>query len=337
MGEREITVLRGDGIGPSIVDATLEILEAAGARFRYRYADIGQSALDQDKDLIPQQTLDDIAETGVALKGPVTTPVGEGFSSVNVALRKHFELYANVRPVLSFPGTRSRYEDIDIITVRENTEGLYSGEGQTVSDDGNRAEALSVITRKESERVIRFAFDLARQRGRRKVTIAHKANIMKSTQGLFLKVGREIEEEYPDIDHNELIIDNCCMQLVMDPHQFDIIVTTNLFGDIVSDLCAGLVGGLGMAPGANIGDGRAIFEAVHGSAPDIAGKNIANPTSMILAAAMMLDHLDMADMGGRIRDAVREVIASGDRTTQDLGGSGGTTDFADAVMERLRG
>ena len=337
MGEREITVLRGDGIGPSIVDATLEILEAAGARFQYRYADIGQSALDQDKDLIPQETLDNIAETGVALKGPVTTPVGEGFSSVNVALRKHFELYANVRPVLSFPGTRSRYEDIDIITVRENTEGLYSGEGQTVSDDGNRAEALSVITRKESERVIRFAFELARRRGRRKVTIAHKANIMKSTQGLFLKVGREIEEQYPDIDHNELIIDNCCMQLVMDPHQFDIIVTTNLFGDIVSDLCAGLVGGLGMAPGANIGDGRAIFEAVHGSAPDIAGKNIANPTSMILAAAMMLDHLDMDDMADRIRDAVRDVIASGDRTTKDLGGSGGTTDFADAVVERLHG
>ncbi len=337
MSEREITVLRGDGIGPSIVDATLEILEAAGARFRYRYADIGQSALDQDKDLIPQDTLDDISETGIALKGPVTTPVGEGFSSVNVALRKHFQLYANVRPVLSFPGTRSRYDDIDIITVRENTEGLYSGEGQTVSDDGSRAEALSVITREESERVIRFAFEMARERGRRKVTIAHKANIMKSTQGLFLKVGREIEEEFPDIEHNELIIDNCCMQLVMDPHQFDVIVTTNLFGDIISDLCAGLVGGLGMAPGANIGDDHAIFEAVHGSAPDIAGKNIANPTSMILASAMMLDHLNMEEPAGRIRDAVRDVIASGDRTTKDLGGSGGTTDFAEAVMDRLQG
>lgn len=336
MSEREITVLRGDGIGPSIVDATLEILEAAGARFRYRFADIGESALDQGKDLIPQQTLDDIDETGIALKGPVTTPVGEGFSSVNVALRKHFRLYANVRPVLSFPGTRSRYEDVDIITVRENTEGLYSGEGQRLSDDGSRAEALSVITRDESERIIRFAFELARERGRRKVTIAHKANIMKSTQGLFLRVGREIENEYPDIEHNELIIDNCCMQLVMDPHQFDVIVTTNLFGDIISDLCAGLIGGLGLAPGANIGDDRAIFEAVHGSAPDIAGKNIANPTSMILASALMLEHLDMQDKADAIRAAVREAIASGDRTTPDLGGDGGTTDFAEAVVERLK-
>jgi len=335
MAKRRITVLPGDGIGPDIVDATLKILDRAGCDFEYDFHEVGKTALDHGRDLIPQETLDSIETTGLALKGPVTTPIGEGFTSVNVTLRKHFDLYANVRPVISFPGTKSRYDRIDIITVRENTEGMYSGQGQTLSEDGERAEALSVMTRRESLRLIRFAFETARRVGRRKITIAHKANIMKTTSGLFLRCGREVARDYPELELEEMIVDNCCMQLVMNPHRFDVIVTTNLFGDIISDLCAGLVGGLGMAPGGNIGDGRAIFEAVHGSAPDIAGKNIANPTSMILAAAMMLDYLDDKATGDRIRYALRKTIGQGDRTTPDLGGEGTTTGFADAVLERL--
>jgi len=335
MATLPVTVIRGDGIGPSIVDATIRVLDAAGAGVEYEYAEIGQAALDAGKELIPQATLDSIARTGVALKGPVTTPVGKGYTSVNVALRKHFDLYANVRPALSFPGVVSRYEKLDIVTVRENTEGMYSGEGQKVSEDGSRAEALSVITRKESERIIRFAFDLARARGRRKVTLAHKANIMKSTSGLFLEVGREISKEYPDIDHDEIIVDACAMRLVMNPERFDVIVTTNLFGDIISDLCAGLVGGLGVAPGANIGETHAMFEAVHGSAPDIAGKNIANPSSVILASALLLDHIGRPEIGERIRKAVLGAIADHDRVTPDLGGDGTTDGYTDAVIERL--
>lgn len=335
MSQREITVIRGDGIGPSIVDATLQVLDRAGAGLDYRYAEVGQAALDAGKELISDEALADIEETGLVLKGPVTTPVGKGYSSVNVALRKHFDLYANLRPVVSLPGVVSRYENLDLITVRENTEGMYSGEGQTVSEDGNRAEALSVITRDESERIIRFAFDMARAKGRQKVTLAHKANIMKSTSGLFLDVGREISNEYPDIEHDEIIVDACAMRLVMNPERFDVIVTTNLFGDILSDLCAGLVGGLGVAPGANIGNECAMFEAVHGSAPDIAGKNIANPTSVILAASLMLDHIGDTDCAGRIRGAVRSVIAEHDRVTPDLGGDGTTDSFTEAVLERL--
>lgn len=335
MSQREVTVIRGDGIGPSIVDATLQVLDRAGADFVYRYTDIGQAALDAGDALISDNALADIEATGLVLKGPVTTPIGKGYSSVNVGLRKHFDLYANLRPVVSLPGVVSRYENLDIITVRENTEGMYSGEGQTVTDDGHRAEALSVITRDESERIIRFAFDMARARGRKKVTLAHKANIMKSTSGLFLDVGREISGEYPDIEHDEIIVDACAMRLVMDPDRFDVIVTTNLFGDILSDLCAGLVGGLGVAPGANIGDKCAMFEAVHGSAPDIAGHNIANPTSVILAAALMLDHIGDTDCAERIRGAVRGVIAEHDRVTPDLGGDGTTDSFTEAVLERL--
>ncbi len=335
MAKRRITVLPGDGIGPSIVEATLRILERAGCDFEYVFAEVGKTALDKGQDLIPKETLEAIEETGVALKGPVTTPIGEGFTSVNVSLRKHFDLYANVRPVISFPGTKSRYDGIDIITIRENTEGMYSGQGQRLSEDGERAEALSVVTRRESLRLIRFAFETARRVGRNKLTLAHKANIMKTTSGLFLRCGREVARDYPDIELEEMIVDNCCMQLVMNPHRFDVIVTTNLFGDIISDLCAGLVGGLGMAPGGNIGDQRAIFEAVHGSAPDIAGKNIANPTSMILAAAMMLDYLHDRKTGDRIRAALRETIGAGDRCTPDLGGEGTTTGFTEAVLERM--
>lgn len=335
MAKQTITVIPGDGIGPDIIDATIKILDKAGCNFEYEYADAGLTALENHGDLVPESTLALIEKNKITLKGPLTTPVGEGFTSINVTLRKHFQLYANVRPVLSFKGTKARYENIDIITIRENTEGMYSGLGQTVSADGNQAEAMSLVTREGAERIVTFAYETAIKEGRKKVTAVHKANILKSTSGLFLKVAREVAARYPQIESTEMIVDNCCMQLVMNPEQFDVIVTTNLFGDILSDLCAGLVGGLGMAPGANIGNGCAIFEAVHGSAPDIAGKNLANPTSVILAAIQMLEYLGMADKADNIRRAITEVIESGDRTTRDLGGTHGTSDFTQAVLERL--
>ncbi|HEY7775853.1 MAG TPA: isocitrate dehydrogenase [Kineobactrum sp.] len=335
MTRRTITVMRGDGIGPSIVDATIQVLDRAGCDFDYEYVEAGLGALENSGSLLPDETLEAIERNRIALKGPLMTPVGKGFSSINVNLRQHFQLYANVRPVLSFKGSKARYENIDIITVRENTEGMYSGQGQVVSDDDKIAQALSVITRDGAERILKFAFELAQREHRHKVTVVHKANILKSTSGLFLKVAREVASRYPDIETVEMIVDNACMQLVMNPEQFDVIITTNLFGDILSDLCAGLVGGLGMAPGANIGEDCAIFEAVHGSAPDIAGKNLANPTSVILAACQMLDYLGMDDKSARIRAALRDVIASGDRTTRDLGGHHGTTDFTEALLERL--
>ncbi|ADT70578.1 MAG: isocitrate dehydrogenase (NAD+) [Pseudoalteromonas tetraodonis] len=335
MAKQTITVIKGDGIGPSIIDSALEILKAAGCDFDYEFVDAGLAALEKTGELLPQETIDTIAKNKITLKGPLTTPVGEGFTSINVTLRKQFGLYANVRPVKSFAGTKARYDDIDIITVRENTQGMYSGAGQVVSADGNEAEAMSVITREGAEKIVTFAYELAVREGRKKVTAVHKANILKSTSGLFLKVAREVAERYPEIESTEMIVDATCMKLVMTPEEFDVIVTTNLFGDILSDLCAGLVGGLGMAPGANIGEDAAIFEAVHGSAPDIAGKNLANPTSVILASIQMLEHLNMGDTAERIRSAVADVIKSGDRTTRDLGGSHGTTDFTQSVIDRL--
>ncbi|TNJ20731.1 isocitrate dehydrogenase [Aeromonas sobria] len=335
MSKRKITVIPGDGIGPSIIESAIQILTHAGCDFEYEYADAGLVALEKHGELLPQATLDLIEKNKVSLKGPLTTPVGGGFTSINVSLRKKFNLYANVRPVISFKGTKSRYENIDIITVRENTEGMYSGAGQKRSDDNKSAEAMSIITRDGAERIVKFAFELARQEGRKKVTIIHKANILKSTSGLFLEVAREIASHYPDIQSEEMIVDAACMNLVMYPERFDVMVTTNLFGDILSDLCAGLVGGLGMAPGANIGDGAAIFEAVHGSAPDIAGKNIANPTSVILASIQMLEYLGMQDKAERIREAVRATIESGDRVTRDLGGSASTSEFTQAIIDRL--
>ncbi|MGK2236666.1 MAG: isocitrate dehydrogenase (NAD+) [Pseudomonadota bacterium] len=335
MAKQTITVIKGDGIGPSIIDSALEILKAAGCDFDYEFVDAGLAALEKTGELLPQETVDTIAKNKITLKGPLTTPVGEGFTSINVTLRKQFGLYANVRPVKSFVGTKARYDDIDIITIRENTQGMYSGAGQVVSEDGNEAEAKSIITREGAEKIVTFAYELAVREGRKKVTAVHKANILKSTSGLFLKVAREVAERYPQIESNEMIVDATCMKLVMTPEEFDVIVTTNLFGDILSDLCAGLVGGLGMAPGANIGEDAAIFEAVHGSAPDIAGKNLANPTSVILASIQMLEHLNMGDTAERIRSAVADVIKSGDRTTRDLGGSHGTTDFTQSVIDRL--
>ncbi|MFB9069411.1 isocitrate dehydrogenase [Pseudofulvimonas gallinarii] len=331
-----IAVIKGDGIGPEIMDATLHVLDALGCGLEYEFVDAGLCALEAQGSLLPPETLDAISRHKVALKGPLTTPVGEGFSSINVELRKRFDLYANVRPAITFPGTKARYEDIDIITVRENTEGAYGAEGQVLSPDGQTAQSLIRVTRRGSERIVRYAFDLARSTGRKKVTVVHKANIMKTTSGLFLNVAREIAADYPEITCNEMIVDNTCMQLVMNPHQFDVIVTTNLFGDIISDLCAGLVGGLGLAPGANIGSDAAIFEAVHGSAPDIAGKGIANPCALLLGAGQMLDHLGLSGQAQRLRGAIRSVVEAKDRVTPDLGGTGSTRSFAEALAERVR-
>jgi isocitrate dehydrogenase (NAD+) len=333
---KTIAVIRGDGIGPEIVNATLRVLDELKAGLSYEFVDAGMAAQERCGELLPQATMESIARHRVALKGPLTTPIGGGFSSLNVELRKRFDLYANVRPAITIPGTRARYDGIDLITVRENTEGAYGSEGQTLSEDGDTAHSQIKVTRRGSERIVRYAFELARRQGRKKITVVHKANIMKTTSGLFLKVAREVSGDYPEIQCNEMIVDNCCMQLVMNPQQFDVIVTTNLFGDIISDLCAGLVGGLGLAPGANIGTEAAIFEAVHGSAPDIAGKGVANPCALLLAACQMLGHLGLEDQAQRVRLAIRDVVGRKDRVTPDLGGSGSTESFAEALIESLR-
>lgn len=331
-----IAVIKGDGIGPEIMDATLEVLNALGVGLQYDFVDAGLSAYEKTGELLPEATLAAIIKHKVALKSPLTTPVGEGFSSINVALRRKFDLYANVRPAISFPNTKSRYSNIDLITVRENTEGAYIGEGQSISEDGETALLTQKITRKGSERIVRYAFELAKNLGRKKITVVHKANILKSTSGLFLKVAREVAAEYPQIECNEMIVDNTCMQLVMKPEQFDVIVTTNLFGDIISDLCAGLVGGLGLAPGANIGKDCAIFEAVHGSAPDIAGKGIANPCALLLGAVQMLEHIGQVDAGRRLKQAIIDTMNDKDHLTPDLGGSGTTQTFAAAIIKHIK-
>ncbi len=332
-----ITVIKGDGIGPSVVDAAIQVLDKVGCSrdYNYVFVDAGITALENYGSLIPEMTINAIKRHKIVLKGPITTPIGTGFTSVNVSLRQMFNLYANVRPAISFEGTAARYQNVDIITVRENTQGMYSGIGQSLSDDGEVAEATSRITGEGARNIASFAYELARKEGRKKVTIVHKANILKSTSGLFLRTAREVAEAYPSIETQEMIVDNTCMQLVMNPAQFDVILTTNLFGDIISDLCAGLVGGLGMAPGANIGKDCAIFEAVHGSAPDIAGKNIANPSSMILAAVQMLQYLGLFEKADNVLAALRDTIKCGDRTTRDLGGTHGTTEFTQAVLSRL--
>ncbi len=332
---RTISVIRGDGIGPEIMDAALRILDAVDAGLNYEFVEAGLTALEAEGSLLPDATLESIRRNKVALKGPLTTPVGEGFRSINVTLREIFDLYANVRPALSYPGTRSRFEEIDIITVRENTQGAYMAADAKTSEDGTRAESKMVVTRDGCERVVRHACEMAMAMGRKKVTIVHKANILKMVSGMFLRVAREVSQDYPDLKFNEMIVDNTCMQLVMNPWQFDVIVTTNLFGDIISDLCAGLVGGLGMAPGANIGRDIAIFEAVHGSAPDIAGKGVANPCALVLAAAAMLSKMGMEDKSQRIKAAIRRTIVATDRVTPDLGGAHTTQEFADAIISRL--
>ena len=332
---QKITIIKGDGIGPEIMDATLRVLDHLDLDFNYDFQQAGLAAMEVTGDLLPQRTLDAITENKICLKGPLTTPIGKGFSSVNVALRRYFKLYANVRPVVTFEGTKARYHDIDILTIRENTEGAYLSDGQTINADRTVAESKIVVTREASEKIVRYAFEIAKIAGRKKVTAVHKANIMKTTSGLFLEVAEKMAEEYPEIEFNTMIVDNTCMQLVMNPAQFDVIVTTNLFGDIISDLCAGLVGGLGMAPGANIGEDVAMFEAVHGSAPDIAGKKIANPTALILAAAMMVEHMGFVDKAQRIRSAIKATLLAKDQLTGDLGGSAHTAEFTDAVISRL--
>ncbi|MBD9368680.1 isocitrate dehydrogenase [Xanthomonas sp. XNM01] len=332
---QKITVIRGDGIGPEIMDATLHVLSKLDTGLEYEDADAGLAALEKHGDLMPPVTLDSIARNKVALKSPLTTPVGGGFTSINVSLRRHFDLYANVRPAHTFPNTKARFDNVNLITVRENTEGAYLAEGQEVSADGETAFSGTRITRKGSERIVRYAFELARSTGRKKVTAVHKANIIKSTSGLFLNVAREVAAKYPDIEFQEMIVDNTCMQLVMRPEQFDIIVTTNLFGDIISDLCAGLVGGLGLAPGANIGENAAIFEAVHGTAPDIAGQGKANPCALLLAAAQMLDHIGQPENAERLRKAIVATMEAKDSLTGDLGGTGTTMAFANAIASRL--
>jgi len=331
-----ITVIRGDGIGPEIMEAVLGALDALELGLEFDFQLAGLAAQEAGEGLLPQATLDSIERNQVALKGPLTTPIGGGFRSLNVELRKRFDLYANVRPAISMPGTRSRYENIDLITVRENTEGAYLAQDAFTTSDDSHAESKMVVTRKGSERVVRYAFEMARRCGRKRVTAVHKANILKDVSGLFLRVAHEVAADFPEIQFDEMIVDNTCMQLVMNPERFDVMVTTNLFGDIISDLCAGLVGGLGLAPGANVGDRAAMFEAVHGSAPDIAGQGIANPCALLLGAVQMLDHLEQAAEARRLRSAIREVIASGDRTTPDLGGSGTTASFGQAIIERLR-
>ena len=332
-----VTLIPGDGIGPSIASATVRILEAAGADISFDVQSAGMAGVAMYGDPIPEQTLDSIRRTRIALKGPLETPVGEGFRSINVALRKTFDLYANVRPAHTIvPG--GRYDGIDIVLVRENTEGLYVGIEHYIkvgNDARAAAESIAIITRAGSERIVRYAFDYAVKHGRKKVTLVHKANILKFSQGLFLDVGRLVAREYAGIQFTEMIVDAAAMNLVLHPEKFDVIVTTNLFGDILSDQISGLVGGLGLAPGANIGQACAIFEAVHGTAPDIAGKGVANPGALILAACMMLEYMTDGERAANIRNALETVIHEGTHTTGDLGGSASTDQFTDAIIARL--
>src|SRR5215831_3224769 len=330
-----VTLIRGDGIGPEVIDGAARAIEATGAAIEWEPADAGAGAIPKHGAPLPEATIASIRKTSICLKGPLATPIGGGYRSVNVALRQEFDLYANVRIARSFPGLVTRYDKVDLVLVRENTQGEYSGIEHFIDPTRSAAEAISIITRFGSDRIIRFAFEYARANGRKLVTLVHKANILKMTSGLFLQVGREIAEGYKDIAFSDIIVDNCAMQLVRDPTRFEVIVTTNLFGDILSDLAAGLVGGLGLVPGANIGEDVAIFEAVHGTAPDIAGKGIANPTAAILAGAMLLDRMGQKERGGRLELAVRRVIARGKELTPDLGGRGSTQSFADQIVREL--
>ncbi|HUE47497.1 MAG TPA: isocitrate/isopropylmalate dehydrogenase family protein [Aestuariivirgaceae bacterium] len=329
-----VTLIPGDGIGPELSDATVTVLEATGLEFDWQRVDAGESQIAKHGTPLPEHVLDSIRSTRVALKGPITTPVGEGFRSVNVTLRQALDLYANLRPARSMKGVESRYEDVDLVIVRENTEDLYAGIEHRVGRDA--AESIKIITRAASERICRFAFEYALANGRRKVTAVHKANIMKLSDGLFLESCRNVAAQYEGlIGFEDRIIDNMCMQLVQKPELYDVLVLPNLYGDIVSDLAAGLVGGLGVAPGANIGDQAAVFEPVHGSAPKYAGQDVANPTALILSGALMLRHLGETAAAVRVENAVREVIAEGRTVPRDLGGTSGTRAFAAAVADRM--
>jgi isocitrate dehydrogenase (NAD+) len=332
MSERRIAVVPGDGIGPEITEAVLKVLDSVGLKAEYVFLEAGQPALDQGLPAMPPETIERIREIGIALKGPTTTPSGKGHTSANVTLRKALDLFANVRPAHSIPGVGGPFEDkaIDLIIVRENTESLYAGIEYQPHPDV--AQAMKVITRPGCKRLCHYAFQMARRQGRKRVTAVHKANIMKLTDGMFVEEFYKASKEYPDMTADEILVDNCCMQLVTRPEIFDVLVTENLYGDIVSDLAAGLVGGLGLAPGANIGTECAVFEAVHGSAPDIAGKGVANPTALLLSSVLMLRHLGERQTADRVYRAVLQVQKDGSRTTRDMGGSAGTMEYADEVI-----
>jgi isocitrate dehydrogenase (NAD+) len=327
-----VVLIPGDGIGPSIAGSVVRILNAAGAEIDWETHHAGAETIASHGDTLPEDTLQAIRDVGVALKGPITTPVGTGFQSVNVRLRKALELYANLRPVESLPNVETCHANVDLVVVRENTEGLYSGIEHEVVP--GVVESLKIMTRAACERICRFAFSYAVDRGRSKVTAVHKANIMKLADGLFLDSFYEVAEEFPAITADDSIVDAACMRLVMNPNQFDVVVMENLYGDILSDLCAGLVGGLGVTPGANIGEGVAVFEAVHGSAPDIAGKNLANPTALLCSSVLMLRHLGKNDVADRVMGAIRQTLSDGVKT-RDLGGDASTTEYTEAMVARL--
>ena len=329
----KVTLIPGDGIGPEVVKPTIAVVKAVGAKIDWDSHLAGAEALKKHGTTIPRTLMDSFNKTRVALKGPVTTPVGEGFSSVNVELRQTFDLYANLRPIKNLPGVKARYQDVDLVVVRENTEGLYSGIEHEVVP--GVMESLKIITDRASTRIAKFAFDYAKKHGRKKVVAVHKANIMKLTDGLFLECARTMAQKYPRIGFSDIIVDNACMQLVLDPLQFDILLMENLYGDIVSDLAAGLVGGLGLVAGANLGDHHALFEPVHGSAPDIKGQGLANPSAMIIAAVMMLRHIGEPAAAKRIYTALETVLRRGDCVTRDLGGTATTKKFAEAIIKQI--
>ncbi len=328
-----ITLIPGDGIGPEVTSATVRILEATGLKFDWESYEAGAEAYEKYREYIPKDLIESIERTHVALKGPVTTPIGGGFASINVELRKRFELYANFRPIRNLPHIPTRYPDVDLIILRENTEGLYSGIEHEVVP--GVVESLKIITEKASTRIARFAFEYARKNKRKKITAIHKANIMKMSDGLFIRCSRNVAKEYPEITYGEHIVDNTCMQLVMNPYQYDMLLLENLYGDIISDLCAAFVGGLGFVPGANYGDQAAIFEAVHGSAPDIAGKNIANPTAVLRSGLLMLRHIGEPEAALKIRYALEKVYRDREKLTRDVGGKASTSQFADHIIEAM--
>jgi len=330
---RKITLIPGDGIGPEVVDSVVRVIDAAGVKIEWEKVEAGAHALEKYGTVLPENVIESVKRNGVALKGPVGTPIGEGFRSVSVKLRKDLNLYANLRPIKSLKGIKSKYDNVDIIVVRENTEGLYSGIEHEVVP--GVVESLKIITKKASTRIARYAFQYAEAKQRKKITAMHKANIMKLSDGLFLDCARKVSLDYPNIQYAEMIVDNACMQLILNPYQFDVLLLENLYGDIISDLCAGLIGGLGVAPGANIGNKCAVFEAIHGNAPDIAGKNIANPIALILSSVLMLEYIGENNAAEKISTAVHKTVMKGERLTPDLGGVGTTTEITDRIIKEL--
>lgn len=329
---KRVTLIKGDGIGPEITDSVMKIINAAGIAIDWDIQTAGADLIETEGTPLPQRVLDSVKQNKIALKSPVTTPIGKGFRSVNVQLRKELDLYANLRPCYNLPNVKTRYDKVDIVVVRENTEDLYAGIERQV--DENTAESIKIITRKASERIAKFAFDYAVKNNRKEVCVVTKANICKLSDGLFLECARKIAQQYPQIKFREILVDNCCMQLVQNPNQFDVLLLPNLYGDIVSDLCAGLIGGLGIAQGANIGENYAVFEPVHGSAPDIAGQDKANPTAMLMSAIEMLNYIGENEAGKRIRLALFDTLDAGIKTA-DLGGTASCTEFTQAIVDRL--